>query len=65
MLWSKSCPRCGGDLMRESDLTGGYDAVCIQCGHLAAAGYAATLPGWVAREPRRSERRRNAPSRAA
>lgn len=61
MLWFKSCPRCQGDLNREDDLSGGYDAVCLQCGHLAPIDYARRLPGWLDRAPRR---RRSAPNGA-
>lgn len=31
MIWLKGCPRCGGDLVQESDTYGPY-ASCIQCG---------------------------------
>ena len=66
MLWFKSCPRCAGDLQREPDFVGGFDAVCLQCGHVAPAQYAATLPGWTSREPRqRPNGRIKRPSRAA
>ena len=29
----KGCPRCGGDLFPEYDITG-TDLVCLQCGYL-------------------------------
>ncbi len=29
----KGCPRCGGDLFPEYDLTG-TDLVCLQCGYI-------------------------------
>ena len=32
MFWFKSCPRCHGDLYRDSDIYGTYIA-CLQCGH--------------------------------
>ena len=32
MFWFKSCPRCHGDLYRDSDAYGTYIA-CLQCGH--------------------------------
>lgn len=32
MLWLKSCPRCGGDLVLERDRYGPY-IYCVQCGH--------------------------------
>lgn len=31
MLWSKSCPRCRGDLALDRDLDGWFIG-CIQCG---------------------------------
>jgi hypothetical protein len=30
-MWLKSCPRCRGDLVLDSDFYGGYVS-CIQCG---------------------------------
>lgn len=33
MLFLKSCPRCGGDLVAERDEECGYLA-CVQCGHV-------------------------------
>ena len=32
MFWFKSCPRCNGDLYRDSDTYGPYIS-CLQCGH--------------------------------
>ena len=32
MFWFKSCPKCHGDLYRESDTYGTYIA-CMQCSH--------------------------------
>ena len=32
MFWFKSCPKCHGDLYRDSDLYGAFVA-CMQCGH--------------------------------
>ena len=32
MFWVKSCPKCHGDLYRDSDTYGTYIA-CIQCSH--------------------------------
>lgn len=32
MFWFKSCPRCHGDIYRDSDAYGTYIA-CLQCGH--------------------------------
>ena len=32
MFRFKSCPRCHGDLYRDSDIYGTYIA-CLQCGH--------------------------------
>jgi len=31
MMWLKSCPRCHGDLVLDSDYYGSYVS-CIQCG---------------------------------
>ena len=31
MIWLKGCPRCGGDLLNESDPYGPY-MLCLQCG---------------------------------
>lgn len=33
MLWLKSCPRCRGDMVLESDFYGQYLS-CIQCGNV-------------------------------
>jgi hypothetical protein len=32
MFWFKSCPKCHGDLYRNSDIYGTYIA-CMQCSH--------------------------------
>ena len=32
MFWFKSCPKCHGDLYRDSDTYGTYIA-CLQCGN--------------------------------
>ncbi len=32
MFWFKSCPKCHGDLYRDSDTFGTYIA-CMQCSH--------------------------------
>ncbi len=32
MFWFKSCPKCHGDLYRDSDSYGTYIA-CMQCSH--------------------------------
>ena len=32
MFWFKSCPKCQGDLYRDSDIYGTYIA-CMQCSH--------------------------------
>lgn len=46
----KGCPRCGGDLFPEYDLTG-TDLVCLQCGYIrpvcvhdTRAGHAQEIP---------------------
>ncbi len=36
MLQLKSCPRCGGDILRE-ELLGEADLACLQCGYRAPA----------------------------
>ena len=33
MIWLKSCPRCGGDVLYESDVYGSY-IKCAQCAFL-------------------------------
>ena len=33
MMWRKSCPRCRGDLVLDSDHYGQYVS-CIQCGNI-------------------------------
>lgn len=33
MMWRKSCPRCRGDLVLDSDYYGQYVS-CIQCGNI-------------------------------
>lgn len=35
MFWFKSCPKCQGDLYRDSDTYGTYIA-CMQCSHYLA-----------------------------
>jgi NADH pyrophosphatase NudC (nudix superfamily) len=32
MMQTKSCPRCGGDMLRE-EVLGEVEMVCLQCGH--------------------------------
>jgi len=32
MFWFKGCPKCHGDLYRDTDLYGSYVA-CFQCSH--------------------------------
>ena len=32
MFWFKSCPKCHGDIYRDSDAYGTYIS-CLQCGH--------------------------------
>lgn len=36
MLQLKSCPRCGGDMLRE-ELLGEADLACLQCGYRTPA----------------------------
>jgi hypothetical protein len=33
MMWLKACPRCAGDLLRQSDFYGSYVS-CLQCGYI-------------------------------
>ena len=33
MMYLKGCPRCGGDLVPESDIYGPY-LTCLQCGSM-------------------------------
>lgn len=44
MLWLKTCPRCHGDLVLESDIHGQY-ASCIQCGAEFSEGPVARVSG--------------------
>lgn len=37
MMWLKACPRCHGDLLRQSDIYGPYVG-CLQCGHILRSG---------------------------
>ena len=32
VLWTKACPKCGGDLYSDRDIMG-YYRQCLQCGH--------------------------------
>ena len=31
-MWLKACPKCGGDMYRDSDIRGEYRQ-CLQCGY--------------------------------
>ena len=42
MFWLKRCPKCGGDLMDESDVYGTFIG-CLQCGHMLTATEERTL----------------------
>ena len=42
MFWLKQCPRCGGDLLDESDVHGTY-ITCLQCGSMLTAAEEQTL----------------------
>ena len=33
MVWLKSCPKCRGDQIHQSDIYGPY-IKCLQCGHI-------------------------------
>jgi len=37
MMWLKACPRCHGDLLRQSDIYGPYVG-CLQCGPILRSG---------------------------
>ncbi len=51
MFWFKSCPKCHGDLYRNSDAYGTYIA-CMQCSHdlsqleEASVGLSTGTPEW-------------------
>lgn len=32
-MWTKGCPKCGGDLFEDRWLGGDSDVKCIQCGY--------------------------------
>jgi transcription elongation factor Elf1 len=68
VMWLKSCPRCRGDLVLDSDFYGGYVS-CIQCGaslntrapsplqqRLFADAAAADLPETESESPATQER---------
>ena len=42
MFWFKSCPKCHGDLYRDSDVYGSYVA-CVQCSHYLTGAEEARL----------------------
>ena len=42
MFWFKACPRCNGDLYRESDAYGPY-VTCLQCSHYLTVAEEAEL----------------------
>ena len=42
MFWLKRCPKCGGDLMDESDVQGSFIS-CLQCGHMLSLSEEQTL----------------------
>ena len=42
MFWFKTCPKCQGDLYRETDLYGSYIA-CLQCSRYLTDAEAAQL----------------------
>ncbi len=43
MFWFKSCPKCRGDLHRDSDLYGTF-TTCMQCGHYLTQAEGAQAP---------------------
>jgi hypothetical protein len=54
MFWLKRCPKCGGDLMDESDVQGSFIS-CLQCGHMLSLAEEQALrrasPGTDSRRP--------------
>ena len=42
MFWFKGCPKCHGDLYRDSDVYGSY-VVCFQCSHYLTVAEEARL----------------------
>ena len=42
MIWFKSCPRCSGDLMEDSDGYGKYVS-CLACGHYLSSADEVTI----------------------
>lgn len=49
-MWLKSCPRCLGDLILESDLHGPFVS-CIQCGTILSRSQEHALLGLSRIEP--------------
>ena len=51
MFYFKACPKCNGDLFRDTDVYGPYIG-CAQCGHYLSAAEEARFtksslkPGW-------------------
>jgi len=48
--WSKSCPRCRGDLVEGQDVSGFY-IHCLQCGHYLSEVEGAILRSLKAQQP--------------
>lgn len=44
MIWTKSCPRCRGDLILESDVHGSFVS-CLQCGGILSSAGERALEG--------------------
>lgn len=44
MIWTKSCPRCRGDLIFESDVHGRFVS-CLQCGGILSNSEERALQG--------------------
>jgi hypothetical protein len=50
MMWLKSCPRCHGDLLLDSDYYG-PSVSCIQCGHTLQEPLSGVRPSRLADKP--------------
>lgn len=42
-MWPKSCPKCRGDLFRESQVGNVLEVVCLQCGRMLSGAEAVRL----------------------
>ena len=53
MIWFKSCPRCGGDLVEERSIDAIAEITCLQCARTLDARQRAGILG--GRRPRSNE----------